>query len=330
MRGMVRFPRTHRVCIVNEKGGCGKTTCLVNIAHEFANRGSRVLVVDMDKQRDATDTLLPDALRGSANVRTVADVLIGGSDAGAAAMQVDKEESAARFNGNLFLIPAHEHQHATELEIQLGLGEQAALRAMDQAGHVDRQRKAEIQAALELDLYDQFRKRMDAINGRYDVVLFDTPGNPGLLTNLALAASEWALAVTQPSGYDVKGIGQLKKTLTLVRQAVNPGLRLVGCILNGVQARTRVARRWNEQISRAFGNAAQFQSTVPRSVRFEECADENITVFENDRPGTERLRESFRHIVSEMIAKGEGQLQAGMATTIEEKGVAEPAAAVNE
>ena len=325
---MVRFPRTHRVCIVNEKGGCGKTTCLVNIAHEFANRGSRVLVVDMDKQRDATDTLLPAALRGNANVRTVADILIGGSDAKVAATQLDKVGTAGRFGGNLSLIPAHEHQHATELQIQLDLGEQSALGAMDESGHVDRGQRTEIQAALELAFYSQFKQRMEAVNGHYDVVLFDTPGNPGLLTNLALSASEWALTVTQPSGYDVKGIGQLKKTLALVRQAVNPDLRLVGCILNGVQARTRVARRWNEQISRAFGSSAQFQSAVPRSVRFEECADENITVFENDRPGAERLRDAFRKIVSEMIAKGEDQLRAEK--TIDEGGVAPLAAAAND
>ncbi len=102
------------------------------------------------------------------------------------------------------------HQHTTELELQLTLGERAALQALNESGKVDHQRKAQIQAALELALYKQFRQRMDAVNGRYDVVLFDTPGNPGLLTNLALSASEWAMAVTQPSGYDVKGIGQIK------------------------------------------------------------------------------------------------------------------------
>jgi cellulose biosynthesis protein BcsQ len=286
------------------------------MAHEFANRGTRVLVIDMDKQRDATDTLLPETLRKSDKLNTTSDIVLLGVEAKAIAVCPDEHSEHPRFGSNLWVIPAHRHQHAAELDLQSQWTEEAVLSSIGKGGKVNARRRAERRAALELAHYAKFRKLIDSVNGQFDLVLFDTPGNPGLLTNLALSASDWALAVMRPSGFDVKGLGELKHTLSLVRGSVNPRLRLAGCILNEAEGRTKVAKRWNEQIARAFGSAAQFRASVPHSVRFEECAHEHRTVFEKDEPGTERLRESFRTIVSEMVQKGEDQIKAEAAESL--------------
>lgn len=326
---MARFSRTHKVCIVNEKGGCGKTTCVVNIAHEFAMRGVRVLIVDMDKQRDATDTLL--SAPQPAPKRTVADLVRGQArplDLVTPSPRVVAIESES--NGSIDVIPAHPFQHTLEKELQLGFREQAVLSSLDERGQADPQAKSEIQAALELSCFKRFRDQIETVNGHYDLVLFDTPGNPGLLTNLALSASDWALTVIQPSGFDVKGIGQLRETLRLVRELINPRLRLVGCLLNGVRPGSLVAKHWNAQIGQAFGSEAQFQATIPHSVRFAECANRNITIFEHPGQGTASLQEVFRRIVAEMLEKGEQQIQRDAEQMLSDWGETERRKAGNE
>ena len=77
------------------------------------------------------------------------------------------------------------------------------LSSIGKSGKVNASRRTERRAALELAHYAKFRELIESVNGHFDLVLFDTPGNPGLLTNLALSASDWALAVMRPSGFDV-------------------------------------------------------------------------------------------------------------------------------
>lgn len=179
------------VSFSNQKGGVGKTTSCVNIAAQIANKGKRVLLIDIDPQGNATSGL---GISKANIVNTIYEVIIGKSPIKSAII-------TTKFK-NLSVVPATINLAGAELEL------------------------TEIE-----DQKNYLKEELDTIKGDYDYIFIDCPPSLGMLTVKALASSDGVVIPMQCEFYSLEGMSQLQNTIKKIRQLYNPTLRVVGILL---------------------------------------------------------------------------------------------------
>jgi chromosome partitioning protein len=218
------------IACANQKGGVGKTTTVVNLAAYMALEGRRVLVVDLDPQGNATSGLGFDR---SSTRSSIYPALI---DSVPAADLIDSTQIE-----RLSIIPSALDLAGAEVEL-VGLA----------------QRERRLERAL-APLRDDF-----------DFIFLDCPPAVGLLTVSALTAADGVLAPIQCEYYALEGLSQLLSTIDLVRDNLNPRLRLTGVLLTMHDARTTLSADVAKEVRRHLGERV-FRTVVPRSVRLAEA-----------------------------------------------------------
>lgn len=217
--------------LVNQKGGVGKTTTVINLGAYLANYGQRVLLVDLDPQANATSCLGVDKRTVSSGTY---DVLIGASPA---------------LNNIL---------HNPRLKLSL-LPSSPAL-----AG-------AEVELVTELARESRLKEAVKAIVDRYDYILIDCPPSLGLLTlNGIVAAHDGVIIPVQCEYLALEGIGQLTQTIHRIRSALFPNLRVRGVVLTMFDGRTRLSNDVVAEVLRYFPEQV-FKTVIPRSIRLAEA-----------------------------------------------------------
>ena len=179
------------VSFSNQKGGVGKTTSCVNISAQIANKGKKVLLIDMDPQGNATSGL---GLAKSKIKNTIYDVIIGHCPINDAIIKT-------RFK-NLSIVPATIDLAGAELELY-DLEE------------------TENFAGLALE----------SVKDDYDYIFIDCPPSLGMLTVKALSVSDGVVIPMQCEFYSLEGMSQLMNTVKKIRQLYNPSLQIVGILL---------------------------------------------------------------------------------------------------
>jgi chromosome partitioning protein len=129
---------------------------------------------------------------------------------------------------------------------------------------------AEVELVAAFARETKLRNGLDPIRGEFDFVLIDSPPSLGLLTINALAAADRVLVPIQCEYYALEGLGQLIRTLDLVRDGLNPGLDVGGVALTMYDARTKLAEQVVAEVRAHFGEKV-FRSVIPRSVRLSEA-----------------------------------------------------------
>ena len=253
---------TRILAIANQKGGVGKTTTATNIGGELARRGFRVLLIDLDPQGNAT-TSLGIAKQGLA--ATVYEVLMGRTAAAAAIVATGRD----RFD----LLPA----------------DQDLAGAMVELTGVDR-REWQLQAALA------------TLDGSYDWILIDCPPSLGLLTLNGLCAAGSVLIPLQCEYLALEGLAQLRSTIQLVRDNLNPRLRIVGVAMTMYDGRTNLAQQVLEEVQRYFPKLI-FRHPIPRSIRFGEAPSHGMLISEYDPQS--RATASYAALTDELIQREE-------------------------
>jgi len=166
-------------------------------------------------------------------------------------------------------------------------------------------------AGAEVELVSAFaretklRQGIEPLRGRYDFVLIDSPPSLGLLTVNALAAADEVLVPIQCEYYALEGLGQLLRTLDLVRDGVNPGLTVGGVVLTMFDARTKLAEQVVSEVRAHFGDAV-FRNVIPRSVRLSEAPGFGKPIIVYDP--SSRASTAYRDLAREVLAKF-GRLQ---------------------
>ncbi|MGH2733522.1 MAG: ParA family protein [Actinomycetota bacterium] len=225
-----RSARVRMVAVANQKGGVGKTTTAVNLGGWLALEGYRVLLVDLDPQANATTGLGVEPRRSVSNI-----------------YQVLVEEH-----------PVREAIEPTAVESLFCIPS-----TIDLAG-------AEIELVPKWSRELRLRRALKGVLEDFDFVFIDCPPSLGLLTVNALAAAEEVLVPIQCEYYALEGLGQLLKTVQLVRSHLNPGLQLAGIALTMYDARTRLAEDVAGQVREHFPEKV-FRTVIPRSVRLSEA-----------------------------------------------------------
>jgi chromosome partitioning protein len=201
------------LAIANQKGGVGKTTTAVNLAAALAERGQRVLVVDLDPQGNAStglgiglDRRLVNSYRVLAGLDSVTDGVV-----------------------------------ATSVE-----GLSALPSTIDLAG-------AEIELVGQFARETRLDRALAPARAGFDVILVDCPPSLGLLTVNALTAADGLVVPIQCEYYALEGLGQLLSNVGLVRDNLNPRLQVAGILLTMFDRRTRLAEDVVADVREHFG-----------------------------------------------------------------------------
>jgi chromosome partitioning protein len=283
----MRLSKTQTIVFANQKGGCGKTTAATSIAAGLALAGYSVTLIDVDQQCNATDTfgLDRDGLAKEGRF-TVADVYL--AKKGAIDVQV---ELPGRFNGNLAIVPGHRGLSAV----------QPRLEAEVQARIVG-EGSSDLDAD---DLRNEHRVRLKnsiaSLQGKRDFVLIDTPPELGFAMTTALIAADWYLIPVFPSGYDLKGLETLTKTVEKVQKRYNPRLNLLGVLIGNFDQRAKLDRDIQTMLGKMFSEELLFTTTIGRSVKHREATVYGLTIFEH--APTESASQQYEAVTREVIER---------------------------
>jgi chromosome partitioning protein len=263
-----RPPGTRTFVVANQKGGVGKTTSTVNVAAALAQLGQRVLVIDLDPQGNASTALSVDHFQGTPGTY---ELLVDGS--ALADVVVPSPEIAG-----LDVVPATIDLAGAEIELVSVVA-----------------RESRLQKAL----LGHPRVGTEATAGedRWDYVFIDCPPSLGLLTINALVAGAELLIPIQAEYYALEGLGQLLKTVDMVRAHLNPELAVSTILITMYDARTRLASGVAEEVKAHFGDQV-LRTYIPRSVRVSEAPSYGQTVMTYDpgSPGALSYLEAAREI----------------------------------
>ena len=250
------------IAITNQKGGVGKTTTAINLSACLAEAGQHVLLVDFDPQGNASSGL---GLEREDIENTVYDLLTE---------EVTFEECRiAEIQKNLDILPSDMNLAGAEIEFQ------------------------EIEDKEKL-----LRSYLEKIKDDYDFILIDCPPSLNILTINALTAADTVLVPIQCEYYALEGLGQVLKTVDLVKRKLNPGLELEGVVFTMYDARTNLSLEVVENVKSNL-NRTIYKTIIPRNVRLAEAPSHGMSINQYDTRSTGA--ESYRMLAAEVMSRGE-------------------------
>lgn len=254
-QAIVKPIRTRIFTVSNQKGGVGKTTTTVNLAAALAQKGLKVLVIDLDPQGNASTALGVDHHLG---VPDVYQVLI--NDAALASVI-----QASPTMKNLFCAPASIDLAGAEMELMTHF------------------KDSDIRHRLKAKI-DEF---LATATVNPDFIFIDCPPSLGLLTINAFTSATEVLIPIQCEYYALEGLSQLLRNIEGIQKSLNPALVLSTILLTMYDQRTRLAAAVADDVREHFPKQV-LNTVIPRSVRVSEAPSYQQPVITYDRssPGS--------------------------------------------
>jgi len=240
------------ISIINQKGGVGKTTTVINLAAGLSMKGKKILVIDLDPQGNATTGL---GLSNTASSDTTIYSVLNGDKKITEVIQQTSFE-------NLNLVTSNVDLSGLEVET---------------AGDSRRAFK----------LKDELTSILNDSRASYDYILIDCPPSLSLLTIMALVASDALVVPLQTEFFALEGLTQLMKTIERIKNNLNPDLSIRGILLTMYDRRNKLSGEV-EREARNYFKEKVYQSVVPRNVRLSEAPSHGVPVLIYDKtcPGS--------------------------------------------
>ena len=238
------------ICVMNQKGGVGKTTTSVNLAAGLAKQGRRVCLIDLDPQGHSSLHLVVDAF---GQTPTVYDVFSG---------KKTLHEVKQLAVDNLWVVPSDLDLAATEVELVDTPGRELILR-----GAIDRMTQQQ----------------------PFDYIIMDCPPSLGVLTINALTSAKEVFIPLQPHFLALQGLSKLFETTALVKRRLNRELKVSGIILCLYETATRLAADITDDLVRfleqsdpmaPWKNARIFDSRIRRNIKLAEAPSFGQSIFD--------------------------------------------------
>ena len=240
------------ISVINQKGGVGKTTTVINLAAGLTMKGKKILVIDLDPQGNATTGL--GLSNAESSDQTIYSVLNGSKKI----HEVIKKTSFE----NLDLITSNVDLSGLEVET---------------AGD---SRRAFM-------LKDELASYLNNSRALYDYVLIDCPPSLSLLTIMALVSSNSLLVPLQTEFFALEGLTQLMKTIDRIKNNLNPELSIKGILLTMYDKRNKLSGEVEKE-AREYFKEKVYRTVVPRNVRLSEAPSHGMPVLLYDKncPGS--------------------------------------------
>ena len=240
------------ISIINQKGGVGKTTTVINLASALSQQGKKILVIDLDPQGNATTGL------GLSNTEQSDKTIYGILNGTTLISDVIKKTNF----DCLDLITSNVDLSGLEVET---------------AGDSDRA----------FILKTKLTAYLNDSGAVYDYILIDCPPSLSLLTVMALVSSNSLLVPLQTEFFALEGLTQLMKTIERIKSNLNPSLDIRGILLTMYDKRNKLSAQVESE-ARSYFKEKVYGTVVPRNVRLSEAPSHGIPVLLYDKscPGS--------------------------------------------
>ncbi len=248
------------IAICNQKGGVGKSTTAVNVGAYLALSGKKTLLIDLDPQGNATTAL---GISKRIAEKNIYDVLLGTTDVGEVIVNTVVD--------GLKAVPA----------------------SIDLAG-------VEPHLTVATDRETVLKRICDPLKSQYEFILFDCPPSLGLLTVNALVAADSTIIPVQCEYLALEGLTSLIKAVNLIKQNLNPGLRVGGIVLTMTDFRANLAKEVADEVKLFFKDLV-FDTAIPRNIRLAESPSFGKPICIYDPHSTGAL--AYNLLTQEVILK---------------------------
>jgi len=230
------------ICITNQKGGVGKTTTSVNLGYFLAKDKYRVLLVDADPQGNASSGLGVDKANLEASLT---EVMLG----------------------------------VTSLK---DIIQSTEFKNFDVAPTTPQLANAEVEMAGMKQKFTMLKQAIRSVANAYDYVIIDSPPSLSLLTVNGMIAADYLILPVQTEFYALEGVAQLLESMSMVKKAMNPDLRLLGVVATMYDKRTSLSAEVMAELKKYFKDKV-FDTTIPRNVRVAEAPSHGVPVGDYDK-----------------------------------------------
>jgi chromosome partitioning protein len=234
------------VAIANQKGGVGKTTTAINLSAGLAERGARVLLIDLDPQANATSGLGIAQEDGG----SLYPALVGNMDPRKLIRSTRLER--------LSIIRSHQELAGCEVELAQSGNHLVRLREVLQPLHH---------------------------SGHFDYVVMDCPPSLGVLMTGALAAADELLVPLQCEYFGLEGLSKIVNVVQQIRDCgANPGLLMEGIVMTMYDSRANLAQQVVNDV-RSYFSEIVYETIIPRTIRLGEAPSFGKSIMEYDSSG---------------------------------------------
>ena len=233
------------ISVINQKGGVGKTTTVINLASAIAFRKKKVLIIDLDPQGNASTGFGI----SENNNKTIYDVLNGNCN-------FEEAIQDTKIN-NLKIVTSNVDLSGLEVET------------------ASENRRAFL-------LKDKMQDFINSKNNDFSYIFIDCPPSLSLLTVMALVAARSLIVPLQAEFFALEGLSQLIKTIERIKIKLNPELDIRGVLLTMFDKRNKLSSQVDAEARTFFKNKV-YQTVIPRNVRLSEAPSHGVPVLIYDK-----------------------------------------------